>query len=70
VVYQSEQISFVTLGFIGGKPMSDGKTGFDVRGDQIIRSEETDNAQGPVKDLQEKSFQSAEIFSSDEGNTL
>ena len=51
VVYQSEQISFVTLGFMGGKPMPDGKTGFDVRGDQIIRSEETDNAQGPVEDI-------------------
>jgi hypothetical protein len=51
VVYQSERISFVTLGFMGGKPMPDGKTGFDVQGDQIIRSEETDHAQGPVEDI-------------------
>ena len=38
VVYYGEQVSFVTLGFIGGKPLADGKPGFDVRGDQILRS--------------------------------
>ena len=51
VIYQSGKINFVTLGFITGKPMPDGKTGFDVREDQIIRSEEPGHAKGVVEDI-------------------
>jgi hypothetical protein len=40
VVYGNEKITFVTLGFIGGRSMADGRTGFDARGEFIYRSEE------------------------------
>lgn len=41
--WQDQVVTFVTLGFIGGKPMPDGKTGFDVRDDQIVRTTEEES---------------------------